>query len=399
MSQNSSQIWGLASVVCLLTNLFVPASANAQVPLTRADVEAIQNRVDFLPDSGTVRRARLSDWLSLGDAVRTASTSRVDLRFNDGSLARVGERATFWFIPNTRNFRLSNGTALFLIPPDRGPSVIETPNAVTGIQGTALIVRYVPEGDRSTDHQPSQPLETDAGRTVVMVLTNNPAGPVEVRLRDGRTADLMAGQMAIVDNGNLYLFEFDLALFYETSPLVEGLYLNDPDYPSEGQPTDDVRQQTWQGLAEQPNFVGDYLLNPTFLSPNRNTDPAQGWLFPANTQPAQPTSTPPSTSPPVDDTPTSPPHDSSADEIDLVPPAPDTLPNEALPSSDHVDDAPGPIPPGLIAPSPSESNPPPPISDEPPAELLPTPELSPPDEGIPEFEENLPGRDDNLNEG
>ncbi|MEO1068725.1 MAG: iron dicitrate transport regulator FecR, partial [Cyanobacteria bacterium J06638_6] len=95
------------------------------MPLTRADVETLHNRVEFIPRGRTPRAARVSDFLAVGDALRTARLSQADLRFNDGSLARVGERATFRFVPNTRNFRLTNGTVLLLIPPGRGRTNIQ----------------------------------------------------------------------------------------------------------------------------------------------------------------------------------------------------------------------------------------------------------------------------------
>jgi acrosin len=395
MSQYHLQWGGLASLVYVILTAIAPAAAQADMPLTRADVDQFQNQVEILLRGGPTRPVRPSDWLSRGDAIRTERASQVDLRFNDGSLARIGELATFWFVPNTRNFRLSNGTALLLVPPGRGASVIETPNVVTGIQGTAVLVRHfpadpeamAPPADLYTD------FEHDAGRTAVMVLTNS--GPVQVRLRDGREVPLSAGQMAIVDNGNLYLFEFDLALFYETSPLVEGLLLDAPDAPGAGLPTDEVRQEIWEGLSAQQEFVGDYLLNPTFLSPGRNTDPEQGWLFPANAQSTPPTNTPPSTSSPAA-TPTSPPHENFADDVDLVPPAIDSRPDDDLPRPDsEVDEAPGRIPPGLIDPSPSNNPLPPSGAPEPPTDLPSTPELSPP---VPEFDD-VPGGDDGPGEG
>ncbi|PSN76144.1 hypothetical protein C8B47_28880, partial [filamentous cyanobacterium CCP4] len=113
----ASRVTGLASLMALV---LVSLPAQASVTLTRADVEALRNRVEFIPRGRQARTARMSDVLAVGDALRTASASQADLRFNDGSLARVGERATFRFVPNTRNFRLSNGTVLLLIPPGRG---------------------------------------------------------------------------------------------------------------------------------------------------------------------------------------------------------------------------------------------------------------------------------------
>ncbi|MEM1281706.1 MAG: hypothetical protein AAGG53_17180, partial [Cyanobacteria bacterium P01_H01_bin.152] len=90
--------------------------------------------------------------------------------------------------------------------------------------------------------------------------TNNPGGPVRVELANGQTAALVAGQMAIAADGTIEVFEFDLQLFYETSLLVEGLYLDDPNYPDMGLPIDSVRQETLDGLLQQAVFVGDTVL-------------------------------------------------------------------------------------------------------------------------------------------
>ncbi len=276
----SFQVVGWSSLLLGLFGLCGASPAEAQVPLTRADVESLYNQVEFIPEGQTARPAQLNDWLSVGDALRTALGARAELRFNDGSLARVGERATFWFVPNTRDFRLSNGTALFLIPPGRGPSNIRTPSAVTGIQGTALVVRHIPRQDCNT----SAPLTDEyscPGRTVVMVLTNSPKGPVEVTAAEGDVALLSAGDLAVVENGNIQVMEFNLQLFYETSPLVEGLELDNPDFEGTGMPTDPVRQETWEGIQSQAEFNGNYLLNPSVVGLDAQLGTAMSWLLPA----------------------------------------------------------------------------------------------------------------------
>ncbi|MGD1942408.1 MAG: FecR domain-containing protein [Leptolyngbyaceae cyanobacterium] len=267
---------GLPSLLCGVASALIPNLAYAEVPLTRADIESIYNQVEFIPEGQRARRATLNDRLALGDALRTADNARAELRFNDGSLARVGERATFWFVPDTRDFRLSNGTALFLIPPDRGPSNIQTPSAVTGIQGTALVVRHIP-GDCDLDL-----LEECPGRTIVMVLTDSPKGPVEVSTLDGRTEALTAGNLAVIQGESIQVLEFDLALFYQTSPLVEGLDLNNPNFEGNGQPTDPVRQETWEGLQSQQGFEGSYQLNPDVVSLDATLGVITSWLLPTD---------------------------------------------------------------------------------------------------------------------
>lgn len=271
-----SVMWGVAGAIA-------SAPLRAEIPLTRADVESIYNSVDFIADGQAARPATLEDWLNLGDAVRTAENARAELRFNDGSLARIGERATFWFVPNTRDFRLSNGTALFLIPPERGPSNIQTPSAVTGIQGTALVVRHIPyDCDEAASPQGTIPWEECPGRTVVMVLTESPKGPVEVTTMNGQSANLSAGDIAVVEGNSIQVMEFNLEVFYQTSPLVEGLNLDNPDYEGNDLPTDPVRQETWDGLQSQAGFEGNTLLNPEVIGMGSDLRVTTSWLLPSD---------------------------------------------------------------------------------------------------------------------
>ncbi|MGB3199922.1 MAG: FecR domain-containing protein, partial [Nodosilinea sp.] len=248
---------GLASLVAVVLASW---PAQASVTLTRADVEALRNRVELIPRGRQARAARMSDFLAVGDALRTAAAAQADLRFNDGSLARVGERATFRFVPNTRNFRLTNGTVLLLIPPGRGRTNIQTPSAITGIQGSAVVVRYVPDSDM----------------TVVMALTNNPAGPMTITTNScsgngaacGPTEySLYGGQMALIQDNQVQVVEFDLPTFYQTSPLVEGLELDNPDAESPlGPALESVREETLEALAEQSPFSAEAVtLNPAII--------------------------------------------------------------------------------------------------------------------------------------
>ncbi|MBD2231739.1 FecR family protein [Phormidium tenue] len=266
------QITGLVSLMAIV---LAGLPAQASVTLTRAEVEALRNRVEFIPRGRQARAARMSDFLTLGDALRTAASSQADLRFNDGSLARVGERATFRFVPNTRNFRLTNGTVLLLIPPGQGRTNIQTPSAVTGIQGSAVVVRYVPESDL----------------TLVMALTNNPAGPMTITANScgegvadcGSTEySLYGGQMALIQNNQVQVVEFDLPTFYQTSPLVEGLELDNPNAESPlGPALEAVRQETLEALSEQEPFSESITLNPAFIGLGSTGQIAsdQNWLL------------------------------------------------------------------------------------------------------------------------
>lgn len=194
-------LWGFS--IALPVN---PALAGT--PLNRAVIETLRNQVRLLQQDRSARPATVSDTLTPGDGVATGQLALAELRFNDGSLARMGEQVVFWFTPQDRTFRLSNGTMLMLIPPGQGNTRIQTPNVTAGIRGSALFVRF----------------DAESNTTLVGALTNS---GIEVSNADGtERQELQAGQMAVVVDDRIeQVYEFDLETFYQTSPLVEGLSL------------------------------------------------------------------------------------------------------------------------------------------------------------------------------
>ena len=139
LGASMSRNWFLIVTLSLLSTstAIFPMSASAETPLKFADIQALLRQVRLLPKNKPARPARVRERMLTGDALSTARSSKADLRFNDGSFARVGELALFRFIPNTRQFNLANGTALLLIPPGRGTTTIRTPNVSAGIRGSA----------------------------------------------------------------------------------------------------------------------------------------------------------------------------------------------------------------------------------------------------------------------
>ncbi|GAA6620768.1 FecR domain-containing protein [Scytonema sp. NUACC26] len=194
-------LWG--SVV-----LPLPQKASAATPLTQAVIEEIKNLVQLVPQNKPKRQARKLDAMIPGDGLSTGKASLVDLRFNDGSIARIGQQAVFQFLPKTRNLRLSNGTVLLLIRPGQGQTRVNTPNAAAAIRGSALFVRYDPQTDT----------------TIVGALTNS---GIQVQNKNAsQNQNLAAGQLIVVVKDRFQgFYDFDLRTFYETSNLVRGLDL------------------------------------------------------------------------------------------------------------------------------------------------------------------------------
>uniref|UniRef100_UPI00307E7DAF FecR domain-containing protein n=1 Tax=Fischerella thermalis TaxID=372787 RepID=UPI00307E7DAF len=233
--------------------------ATAATPLTRAVIQNLRNLVQLIPHNQPKRRARKSDAIIPGDGLSTGRASLAELRFNDGSLARVGEQAIFRFLPKTRNFRLSNGTVLLLIPPGQGRTRVNTPNAAAAIRGSALFVRY----DQKKD------------TTVVAALTNS---GIEVFNKDAsQRRELRAGQMLVVVKGQFQgLYDFDLRTFYETSDIVRGLDLPKQEQPSSDPAIAKVQAETAEALASQKPITGQQVIeNPSFvkLSPSGSDSP------------------------------------------------------------------------------------------------------------------------------
>ncbi|MBN3891984.1 MAG: FecR domain-containing protein [Nostoc sp. JL31] len=237
-------LWGL--IVLPLQN-----RVSAITPLTRAEIQNLRNIVQLIPkDKLKQRAARKLDAMTPGDGLSTGRASLADLRFNDGSLARVGEQALFQFLPKTRDFKLTNGTVLLLIPPGKGQTRIQTPNAAAAIRGSALFVRY----DQQTD------------TTIVGALTNS---GIEVsNKKASQTQVLEAGQMVIIVKGEFQrLYDFDLRNFYETSQMVRELDLNrQSPVPTPDPAITSVQAETTAALKAQPPIKGEGVIeNPSFV--------------------------------------------------------------------------------------------------------------------------------------
>ncbi|MEH1845193.1 MAG: FecR domain-containing protein, partial [Nostoc sp.] len=229
----------------------LPNQVSAITPLTRAEIQELLNIVQLIPkDKLKKRPARKSDAMIPGDGLSTGQASRASLRFNDGSMARIGEQALFQFLPKTRNFKLSNGTALLLIPSGRGLTRIQTPNAAAAIRGSGLFVRY----NQQTD------------TTIVGALTNS---GIEVSNKEAsQTQALQAGQMIVIVKGKFQgLYDFDLRNFYETSDMVRGLDLTRQNPTPTADPAiASVQAETAAALNTQSPITGEGVVeNPSFL--------------------------------------------------------------------------------------------------------------------------------------
>ena len=85
-----------------------PHRADANTRLFRAVIQDLENFVQLKPKKQPRRKANKSDAMTPGDRLSTGRSSLAELVFNDGSLARVGERAVFNFLPLPSSHKISS---------------------------------------------------------------------------------------------------------------------------------------------------------------------------------------------------------------------------------------------------------------------------------------------------
>jgi hypothetical protein len=242
-----------------LVNSPHPASA-AQELLTRAQVYKVVNRVQLTPNQRPSRPAKLSDVMVPLDALQTATQSRAELLFNEGSLARIGSNAIFRFVPGTRNFQLRNGTALIMSLPGQVATVIETPG------GQVLAQALPPKDAAAAPTAPPEPVplalairyDQTSNNGQIFALTQ---GYITITDLKGNSVTLLAGQTVQLLNGVMGPVQiFDLKAFYGSSQLALGLGPGQESWilqeiPPVQATLNTIRKATLAALAAQQRYL------------------------------------------------------------------------------------------------------------------------------------------------
>ncbi len=229
-----------ASILMSTLSMFaVLAQSNL---LTEAEIYKLVERVQIVQKDSQPRSAKIKDEIQPMDAVRTASKSRADLLFNEGSLVRLGGNALFRFTPGTRNFQLNNGTGLFMFVPGQQGGTVVTPEANIATAGSTIWVQH----------------NSGQKTTFVGVLTDNLSQPVTVSNQQGDgTISLKAGQRIAVAEGKVEPpQEMNLNHFYQVcklaADLTPGQESLDPSVPPQVQKTISVvRSQATAAMMTQ----------------------------------------------------------------------------------------------------------------------------------------------------
>jgi hypothetical protein len=178
-------------------------AAHAAPTLDKATITYIQNDVAVADikllslEGGKVKKvnAALNQPITKENAVVTGDKSRAELKFNDGTVARLGQFTVFSFKEGTRDIDLKQGSTLLNVPKGLGRTNIKAAAVTAAITGTTVLVQtfgnfgaiYVYEGS-----------------------VEYPGPPVTV---------LGPGDVLIVEDGKFRVEKFDIAQGVQTAGL------------------------------------------------------------------------------------------------------------------------------------------------------------------------------------
>lgn len=126
------------SVVAFVSIASVIA-ARAATPYREATVTRTQNKVSYgslKGDRSELRPAVVDDVVKASNFLQTETDSRAELKYEDGSLVRIGQSTIFSFEAITRTLSLSKGSMIFYVPKGSGGANIKTPSLTAAITGT-----------------------------------------------------------------------------------------------------------------------------------------------------------------------------------------------------------------------------------------------------------------------
>lgn len=114
-------------------------TAVAAEPFTSATVSRVENQVSYgkvIGDRSETRPAEPNDVIKAANFLMSEAQSRAELKYEDGTIVRIGQNTIFTFEANTRTLNLKKGTFVFYVPKGKGGGTIKTPSFTAAITGT-----------------------------------------------------------------------------------------------------------------------------------------------------------------------------------------------------------------------------------------------------------------------
>jgi hypothetical protein len=134
-------------LIAVAVTLISVGTASAAQTLDRATITYLQNDVAVADvkllntSGGQVKKtaATLNQPVTRDNAIITGDKSRVEMKFNDGSVVRLGQFTVFSFKEGTRDIDLKQGSALMNVPPGMGRTNIKAAAVTAAITGTTVL--------------------------------------------------------------------------------------------------------------------------------------------------------------------------------------------------------------------------------------------------------------------
>ena len=119
--------------------LVATGALRAAETLASATVTRVENKVSYgkvIGDKSETRPAAANDVVKASNFLMSETESRAELKYDDGTIVRIGQNTIFSFEANTRTLNLKQGTFVFYMPKGLGGGTIKTPSFTAAITGT-----------------------------------------------------------------------------------------------------------------------------------------------------------------------------------------------------------------------------------------------------------------------
>jgi FecR protein len=140
LRQDPSRLSPISSAVLLIVLASFPClKVCAATPLNKATVTKVENIVNYgeVKEGHTAKRPAVAeDVVRPNNFLLTETESRAELKYEDGSVVRIGQNTVFSFDAATRTLSLDKGTLIFYIPKGAGGGTVKTPSLTAAITGT-----------------------------------------------------------------------------------------------------------------------------------------------------------------------------------------------------------------------------------------------------------------------
>src|SRR5450755_3010959 len=123
---------------CLAIFSGLTRTVGAQARITRITKEVKVLRAQVAP-----RSAVLNETIPNGTSIQTSAASQTELRFDNGTLVRLGQNSVFSVKNGTRRMELVRGASLVRAAKNNGAEVT-TGNVIASVEGTTCLLEHYP---------------------------------------------------------------------------------------------------------------------------------------------------------------------------------------------------------------------------------------------------------------